>query len=103
MLSSRGGEGRRARLCKQGPPPPPYVSLLSTLISEVFATAGAREGVFYSSGWEGLSCSGRFWGLVEGVFVQGAASINMDEESVSEVISNEMTDCMPTIHIIIHG
>ena len=67
---------------------------MSTLISEVFATAGAREGVFYSSGWEGLSCSARFWGLVEGVFVQGAASINMDEESVSKITSNEMTVCM---------
>ena len=81
MLSSRGGKdagpGFASKAPHQSPPP---VSLLSTWISEVFATAGTREGLFYSAGLEGLSCSGRFWGLV-----QGAASINMDEESVSKI------------------
>ena len=80
---AQGGEGRRARLFLQGP------SSLSSLSSSqpaksslvIFSTRKSLVGVR----WEFEKICGRFWGLLVGSLQEEAASISMDEESVSEM------------------
>ena len=61
----------------------------------------APERVCWGVGWEVEGASGRFWGLLVGSLLEEAASVSMDEESVSED-DNELVGVSGVAYIFLH-